>query len=273
MLPAVSAQDCLVADLGVDPGDHGWLSYDATDFLVHRRPLDASCALVLWQIGVIGEIGAVSQPDYRHLDLVAERLAAVFGAHHEAVVYEASPYPLVQPIIERVRLGDLPSAPVTPLATLYVPPSAPPSLDETVAERLGLTPIVVNELREVHLGDWEGQLNARVQRDDDLSRRVFLSERWDVIPNAEPMEDFSDRIRRGIDLIVDLVGPDEVAIAVVHGGVIAEACRQVTGSHAFAFLYAENCSITRIVRMRRGRWTLLGFNDTAHLRDGVASPR
>jgi hypothetical protein len=138
MLPAVSAQDCLVADLGVDPGDHGWLSYDATDFLLHRRPIDAACALVLWQIGVVGETGAVTSPGYRHLDLVAERIAAVHGADHEVVVYEASPYPLAEALVERVRVVDLPSAPMTPLATLYVPPSTAPSLDGATAKRLGL---------------------------------------------------------------------------------------------------------------------------------------
>jgi probable phosphoglycerate mutase len=47
--------------------------------------------------------------------------------------------------------------------------------------------------------------------------------------------------------------------------VIAEACRQVTGSQAFAFLYAENGSITRLVRMPSERWALISFNDTAHL--------
>jgi hypothetical protein len=35
MLPAISAEDCLFADLGVDPADHGCPSYEATDFLVH----------------------------------------------------------------------------------------------------------------------------------------------------------------------------------------------------------------------------------------------
>jgi hypothetical protein len=138
MLPAISAQDCLVADLGVDPGDHGWLSYDATDFLVHRRPIDAACALVLWQIGVVGETGAIVDPQFRHLDLVAERLAEVHGEEHEVVLYEASPYPVVEAIVNRVRVADLAAAPMTVLATLYVPPSAEPSVDAATAERLGM---------------------------------------------------------------------------------------------------------------------------------------
>jgi probable phosphoglycerate mutase len=136
-----------------------------------------------------------------------------------------------------------------------------------LAKRLGRVPVVVSDLREVHLGDWEGQLNDRVARDDVLSRKIFETERWDVIPNAESMDVFSERVRRGMQQLVEAVGPDAVAIAFVHGGVIAEACRQVTGSQAFAFLYAENGSITRLVRMPSERWALISFNDTAHLQD------
>jgi hypothetical protein len=34
MLPAVSAEDCLFADLGVDPGAAGCQSHEAADFLI-----------------------------------------------------------------------------------------------------------------------------------------------------------------------------------------------------------------------------------------------
>ena len=140
-----------------------------------------------------------------------------------------------------------------------------------LAGRLGVEPTVVPELREVHLGDWEGQLNERVKGGDELSQAIFAAERWDVIPNAESMDVFSDRVRQGMVHLVEAVGPGGVAVAFVHGGVIAEACRQTTDSQAFAFLYAENASITRLVRMASGRWALISFNDTAHLqgRDGL----
>jgi probable phosphoglycerate mutase len=134
-----------------------------------------------------------------------------------------------------------------------------------LAERLGIDPVVLADLREVYLGDWEGQLNHRVARDDSLSRRIFEVERWDVIPGAERMEHFSARVSRGLDRLAGEGGPNGVVLAVVHGGVIAEACRQVTGSRAFAFLYAENGSLTRLMRLRSGRWALISFNDTSHL--------
>jgi probable phosphoglycerate mutase len=79
------------------------------------------------------------------------------------------------------------------------------------------------------------------------------------------MEEFSDRVRRGMDTLVDAAGPDRRTLAIVHGGVISEACSQVTGASPFAFLYAENGSLTRVMRLPGGKWALLAFNDTAHL--------
>ena len=54
--PAISAEDCLFADLGVDPARFGCQSYEATDFLVHGRRVDPTATLVLWQIGTVGNV-------------------------------------------------------------------------------------------------------------------------------------------------------------------------------------------------------------------------
>lgn len=139
MLPAVSAEDCLFADLGVDPADSGCLSYDATDFLLHRRPVDPSASLVLWQITVIGDRTAVSSARMDAVATLVERLLEHYPADHEVVVYEASPYPIGGPVADRVRLAALGDAELTPLSTLYVPPARPPSVDAEMAVRLGLS--------------------------------------------------------------------------------------------------------------------------------------
>jgi 2,3-bisphosphoglycerate-dependent phosphoglycerate mutase len=130
----------------------------------------------------------------------------------------------------------------------------------------GLTPVVVPELREVLLGDWEGgELRIRAANADPLFFRILAEERWDVIPNAEPADVFADRVRRGLRAIVDAAGPDTVVAAVLHGGVIGEICRQATNSRPFAFVHSDNCSISRLVLLDDGRQLLRSFNDTAHL--------
>jgi probable phosphoglycerate mutase len=137
---------------------------------------------------------------------------------------------------------------------------------QPLAERLGLQPVVVDDLREVHLGEWEGEWNVRMARRDPLANEIFAAERWDVIPGAEGMEEFGERIRRGMEQVAVEIGPDSSGVVFLHAGVIAEICRQATGSTAFAFLYAENCSISRVLRLDSGRWALRSFNDTSHLR-------
>ena len=139
MVPAVSAEDCLFADLGVDPATTGCASYDATDFLLRPPPIDAASGLLLWQITVIGDPNAVAEPRRDNVHVLVERLAAFYPRDHEVVVYEASPYPIGEPVIELVPLGALPDAPLTPLSTLYVPPATVREVDREMAVRLGFS--------------------------------------------------------------------------------------------------------------------------------------
>ena len=122
MLPGVSAEDCLVADLGVDPARNGLQSYEAGDFLRRRPVIEPTTALVLWQIGVVGArrlSASVTAPALGDLvSLLLER----YPAGHGAVVYEASSYPGVEPSIGNLRLDELGAAALTPASTLYVPP-------------------------------------------------------------------------------------------------------------------------------------------------------
>ena len=95
------------------------------------------------------------------------------------------------------------------IGALYVTPlRRTQQTAEPLAQRLGSEPIVIPELREVFLGEWEGQLGHRVAHDVELSQRLFAAERWDVIPGAEPMEQFSERIRAGLERIVRRCGPN-----------------------------------------------------------------
>jgi probable phosphoglycerate mutase len=135
-----------------------------------------------------------------------------------------------------------------------------------LAEASGLEPVVIPELREVYLGDFEGgEYRIRAGRGDPVIQQVFGEERWDAIPNGESWEDFGARVTAGIERIVATVGPEATAVAVVHGAVIGQLCRQATASRPFAFVHSDNCSISRLVVLGDGRWLLRSFNDIAHL--------
>lgn len=129
-----------------------------------------------------------------------------------------------------------------------------------------LEPIELPALAEVYLGEWEGHgIHERGARADAEFVRVMAEQRWDLIPGAEDGEAFAARVRAGLTQVADAGVEGGVAVTVTHGAVIAEICRQVTGSEPFAFLTSANASITRLVRMPDGRWVLLSFNETEHL--------
>lgn len=135
-----------------------------------------------------------------------------------------------------------------------------------LAEELGLEPQIMFELREVYLGDFEGgEYRIRQGRGDPIIQQVFAEERWDAIPNAESLDDFGARLKGGIAQIVETVGPETTAIAFVHGAVIGRLCQLATDSRPFAFVHADNGSITRIVVHADGKWLLRCFNDINHL--------
>jgi len=140
MLPAVSAEDCLVADLGVDPGDQGWQSWDATGFLLHGVRPDPTAGLVLWQVDGIGKLDWNLDPDPRGLSALADVLAELYPAEHELVFYRASIYPITAAETTHIRLDELAKLPAAPAGTLYVPPLPARPVAPAMAERLGLTP-------------------------------------------------------------------------------------------------------------------------------------
>lgn len=157
----------------------------------------------------------------------------------------------------------------TPIAAAFATPLR--RTTETAAAILAgheVDAVVLPDLVEVYLGEWEGHgIHDRGSRGDPELVRVLTEQRWDLIPGAEAGEVFAARVRRGIEQVADAAGDGTVALAVTHSAVIAELCRQVTGSEPFAFLHNANGSLTRLFRMPDKRWILVGFNETAHLRD------
>jgi len=122
MLPGISAEDCLFADLGIDPARSGCQSFEATDFLLFRRRFDPTSALVLWQAGVIGNLNYGPRRVRTGLRALARYLEPVYGRGHEVVIYEASLLPVLKSIIRSTTIGRLADAEVGSSATLFVPP-------------------------------------------------------------------------------------------------------------------------------------------------------
>jgi probable phosphoglycerate mutase len=140
-----------------------------------------------------------------------------------------------------------------------------------LARRVGLTPVVDADLREVFLGEWEGGalFRQRVTDQHPLAIRIFEEQRWDVIPGAEPAESCGAPGRAAVERIA-AAHPNQRVAAFSHGGTIGEILHQTTDSRPFAFMGADNASISHIV-VTEERWILRRFNDTTHLQRAMTA--
>ena len=152
-----------------------------------------------------------------------------------------------------------------PIAAIYVT-----TLQRThqtaapLAAHLELTPKVEPDLREVYLGQWDGGLyRFKAAEGDPVFKRSIENQEWGEIPGAETTAALQTRVRNGLQRIAAAHANQLVAV-VVHGGVIAAAMSLATGAEPFAFLGAENGSISRIV-MDSDKMRARGFNDSTHL--------
>ena len=140
-----------------------------------------------------------------------------------------------------------------------------------LAARLGIEPQVEPDLREVHLGQWEGAtFRMRFAERDPLAMRMLREQRWDLIPGAEDGDALRKRVRAGIERVAAAHRDQRVAVF-THGGVIATVLHIATDCQPFAFIGADNGSITHLV-VTADRWFVRRFNDTGHLGTDLDRP-
>ncbi len=138
----------------------------------------------------------------------------------------------------------------------------------------GVNPIVEQNLAEIHLGEWEGLTPAEVD-----ARYAGAYQQWKVrpstvlIPGAEPLGAFQERVRGAVASIVSRIEEGEYAV-VAHGGVIAAVLADTFG--------ADFDRLLRRLRLDNGGITAVEFgtplphvlwvNATDHLKTLVHPP-
>ncbi|MGB8715777.1 MAG: SAM-dependent methyltransferase [Rhodanobacteraceae bacterium] len=124
MEPGISAEDCLYADLGIDPGKFGCQHFEATQLMIYKRRVDPSACLVLWQAGVAGDRSLKrlkTAAGYRQI--LVDVLAKDYPLDHPVIIYRAVTLPIHEPRMETVALGDLPGADIGMEDTLVLEPA------------------------------------------------------------------------------------------------------------------------------------------------------
>ncbi len=124
MEPGISAEDCLYADLGIDPGTYGCQHYEATQFLLYKKRIESTAYLILWQIGLTGDLDLTqnnAKKDY--LEVLLDLLVKDYRPEHEVIIYSASLTALNNFSERKVPLMSLPNEKLSMNDTLVIPPA------------------------------------------------------------------------------------------------------------------------------------------------------
>ncbi|WP_333680043.1 SAM-dependent methyltransferase [Dyella sp.] len=137
MEPGISAEDCLYADLGIDPGRFGCQHFEASQLLFYEHRINPASYVVLWQASVVGDWSLArleTGPAYRQL--LVERLSHDYPLDHEVIIYHGATLPIEQPTVRRIKLRDLPVTTLAPQETVVLAPATPLKPNLPMRERL-----------------------------------------------------------------------------------------------------------------------------------------
>jgi precorrin-6B methylase 1 len=137
MEPGISAEDCLYADLGIDPGRFGCQHFEASQLLFYERRIDPTGYLVLWQVGLVGDRSLArftTGPAYRQL--LVDVLSRDYPLDHEVIIYRGATLPIQKPRVRRVTLRDLPHVELPVEETVVLPPAEALKPNLALQERL-----------------------------------------------------------------------------------------------------------------------------------------
>jgi precorrin-6B methylase 1 len=137
MEPGISAEDCLYADVGIDPGRFGCQHLEASQLLFYEHRLNPVGYVVLWQVALVGDWSLTrfqTGPAYRQV--LVDRLSRDYPLEHEIIIYRAATLPIEQARIRRVPLRELPNVPLASQETVILPPAVALKPDLAMRERL-----------------------------------------------------------------------------------------------------------------------------------------
>jgi len=141
MLPGISAEDCLVADLGIDPGRTGMQSMETTQFMIYERRIDPTAMLVLWQPSLAGELSLKRfESTAARIQVLVDKLGRDYPLDHTVILYEAATNPFEKTRMDKIRLRDLPTTPMSTTTTLVIPAAFALKRDEAIIAQLNTLP-------------------------------------------------------------------------------------------------------------------------------------
>ncbi len=124
MEPGISAEDCLYADLGIDPGKTGCSHYETSQFMFYKRNVDTSAHLILWQVALAGDKSLAKFSTGRaYRQVLVDLLLEHYPNDHQVILYQAKGIAIDSMRADKIHLAELVDAELFMHTTLVIPPS------------------------------------------------------------------------------------------------------------------------------------------------------
>lgn len=149
MEAGISAEDCLYADLAIDPGKTGCMNLETSQFMFYQRNIDPAAYLILWQVGLAGDKSLAKFSTGRaYRQVLVDLLLETYPAEHQVILYQAKVLPIDTVRAEHIALVDLVNAELFMHTTLVIPPCKKMQPNQAVLQKLAA--IDKQELQSKH---------------------------------------------------------------------------------------------------------------------------
>lgn len=139
MEAGISAEDCLYADLSIDPGKTGCINYETSQFMFYKRNIDPAAHLILWQVGLAGDKSLTKYSTGRaYRQVLVDLLLETYPSDHQVILYQAKVLPIDTMRAEYIPLSDLVDAELYMHTTLVIPPSEKMHPNQEILDKLAL---------------------------------------------------------------------------------------------------------------------------------------
>jgi len=137
MEAGISAEDCLYADLAIDPGEFGCAQFETSQFMMFKRTIDPSAYLILWQVCIAGDTSLTKfSTGIEQRRILVSLLESIYSKDHIVIIYEAPTLPIHGVRNDRIKLCDLLTVKLNQHSTLVIPPSVKMTTNREILKKL-----------------------------------------------------------------------------------------------------------------------------------------
>lgn len=248
----ISAEDCLYADLGVDPSIPGIQVYEATDLLLRKRHIDTTANLILFQVGCIGDLGfKFNGYENSKFELLLDYLEQFYGPDHIAINYVANMFngsPTIEAqTISQYRLPEVRQQ-VSGISTFFIAARQASENDPVMGEKLGLSKAGKSGLTPLICDRPEYHVLSQIAKRNNYNHSAppgymysFASEALyntmlTLMLDPQAQAAFSDSPRAYLNQCEGLTADERRQLLVRHPGVTRMLCKRDPNIEAIRFV-------------------------------------